>query len=83
MSARQRVTRALAQGGNQPEGSTVAQFHVRDLHAVLDAADDETSFAPVGLKGFAIRKRERHECLFVAGVRRLPATALPNGVHQA
>ena len=52
---------ALTGVGHQPEGPAGAQFHVRDLHAPINAAHDQAFFAPVELKGFAQIELQGHE----------------------
>ena len=43
----------LAGVGSQPEGAAGAQLHVREPHAMEDAADHHAFFAPVELESFA------------------------------
>ena len=52
---------ALAGVGHQPEGTAGAQLHVRDLHAVVNAAHDQAFFAPVKLECFAQVELERNK----------------------
>ena len=54
---------ALARVGHEPEGSAGTQLEVRDLHAVVDAADHQALFAPVELEGFAEFEGQRHKGL--------------------
>jgi hypothetical protein len=51
---------ALAGVGHQPEGPAGAQFHVRHLQPLVDAADDQWLFAPVELEGLAEFEAQRH-----------------------
>lgn len=43
----------LARIGDEHEGATGAELEVCDLNPTVDAANDETFFAPVKLEGFA------------------------------
>ena len=52
---------ALARVGHEPEGTAGAQLHVRDLQAVVDAAHEQSLFAPVELEGLAEFEGQRHE----------------------
>ena len=52
---------ALARVGHKPERPAGAQLHVRDLRAVVDAADHQTFLAPVELERLAQLEAQRHE----------------------
>ncbi|MCY1246124.1 hypothetical protein D9M72_593300 [compost metagenome] len=52
---------ALAGIRNQPKCATGAQLHMGDLDASEQAADQQTFFAPVELKGLAECKGQRYE----------------------
>lgn len=52
---------ALAGVRNQPECAAGAQLHVGDLDTSKQATDQQTFFAPVKLKSFTERKRQRYE----------------------
>ena len=52
---------ALAGVGHQPEGPAGTQFHMRDLHAVVNAAHHHAFFAPVKLEGLAQLELQGHE----------------------
>ena len=54
---------ALARIGHQPEGAAGAELKVRYLHAPVDAADDQSFFASVELKGFAQFKLQGHKSM--------------------
>ena len=54
---------ALARVGHKPEGPRGAQLQVRDLHAVVDAADHQAFFAAVELERLAEFEDQRHEGL--------------------
>ncbi len=51
----------LARVRNQPECATGAQLHVGDLDASKQASDLQPFFAPVKLKSFNDRKRQRYK----------------------
>ena len=53
---------ALAWVGHQPEGPAGAQFEVRHLHLVVNAAHHHALFAPVKLERLAQFKAQRHKC---------------------
>jgi hypothetical protein len=52
--------------GHQPERTAGTQLQVRHLHAPVNAADQQTFFAPVKLKRLAERKRQRHKSVHFA-----------------
>ena len=52
---------ALAGVGHQPEGAAGAQFHVRDLHPMMDATHHQTFFAQVELECFTQIELQWHE----------------------
>ena len=52
---------SLTRVGNQPEGSTGAQFQVGDLHTSVNATNDQTFFALVKLECLAQFKLQRHK----------------------
>jgi len=64
----------LARVGHEPEGPRGAQLQVRDLHAVVDAANHQTLFAPVELERLAKFEGQRHEGI---GGHRLTFTLAP------
>ena len=51
---------ALCRIGDQPEGTTGAEFHVRNFDASAQAANEHVLAAPVKLEGFAERETERN-----------------------
>ena len=53
----------LARIGHQPEGAAGAELQVRYLHVPVDAADDQSFFASVELKGFAQFKLQGHKSM--------------------
>ena len=52
---------SLTRVGNQPEGSTGAQFQVGDLHTSVNATNDQTFFALVKLECLAQFKLQRYK----------------------
>ena len=52
---------ALRRIGHQPERARRAQLQVRKLDPTVDAADDQTFFAPVELERVAKLEAQRHE----------------------
>lgn len=52
---------ALAGIRNQPERTTGAQLHAGDLDASKQAADQQTFFAPIKLKGLTQGKSQRYK----------------------
>ena len=58
----------LAGVGHQPEGTTGAQLHVRDLDTPVNATDHQACFAPVELESLAQIEFQGYEGVDIDGV---------------